>query len=167
MGEFLEEARAFLGLGANLGDRAANIRQAIALLGQTPGIRVVRTAALLESDALTLEGENLPMPRFLNTVCEIATALLPRELLFVCQSIEAALGRQRHSETRRRQPRPIDIDILLYGHEVIAEPGLAIPHPEMHRRQFVLEPFCEIAPYVIHPAFGISMRGLRDRLEES
>ncbi len=151
MADALAEKRTFLALGANMGDRAANIRRAISLLEQTPGIRLLRTAGLIESEALTLENEAPAMPRFLNTVCEIATQLLPRELLLACQNIEAALGRQRSSETQRWQPRPLDIDILLYGHEVIAEPGLLIPHPEMHRRDFVLIPLCEIAPEAWHP----------------
>ena len=154
-----------MGLGANLGDRAANIRRAVFLLNQTPGVRVLRTAALLESDALTLAVDDPRiMPRFLNTVCEISTELLPRELLLVCQGVEAAIGRQRQFESRRWQPRLIDIDILLYGDKVVSEPGLSIPHPEMHLRLFVLTPLCEIASHAWHPQLRMTAAQLRDAL---
>jgi 7,8-dihydro-6-hydroxymethylpterin-pyrophosphokinase len=79
------------------------------------------------------------------------------------KGIERQMGR---IEGPRWGPRVIDLDLLLYGQEVVAEEGLVIPHPEMHRRRFVLEPLCEIASYVVHPAFGVSLRGLLDRLED-
>jgi len=88
---------------------------------------------------------------------------LPLDLLRVLQKIEKAMGRVR---TFAGAPRIIDLDLLLYGQEVIHEDHLIIPHPEMHKRLFVLEPLCEIASYLIHPSFGVSMRGLKDRLED-
>ena len=79
------------------------------------------------------------------------------------QLIENSTGRVR---TVRGGPRIIDLDLLLYGQEIVREKELTVPHPEMHRRLFVLEPMCEIASYLIHPVFGVSMRGLKDRLND-
>lgn len=98
---------------------------------------------------------------FVNAVAEIRTVLTPRDLLSALLRIESRMGRVR---TERWGPRVIDLDLLLYGQSVIEEPGLTVPHPELHKRRFVLVPLNEIAPYAVHPVFGISVRGLLDRL---
>jgi 2-amino-4-hydroxy-6-hydroxymethyldihydropteridine diphosphokinase len=100
---------------------------------------------------------------FVNAAVEIRTTLLPRDLLSAMQDIEQAMGRVR---TYRGAPRVIDLDLLLYGQNIIREADLTVPHPELHKRLFVLAPLCEIASYVLHPVFGVSMRGLKDRLED-
>jgi 2-amino-4-hydroxy-6-hydroxymethyldihydropteridine diphosphokinase len=102
-------------------------------------------------------------PWFVNAVAEIRTSLTPQLLFEASKKIERRMGR---TEGPRWGPRFIDLDLLLYGQEIVHESGLVIPHPELHRRRFVLVPLCEIASYVVHPAFGISARGLLERLED-
>jgi 2-amino-4-hydroxy-6-hydroxymethyldihydropteridine diphosphokinase len=137
--------RAHLGLGANLGDREQNLREALRWLGER--CRVVAVSSLYESPALVPEGEP-PGPEFLNAACEIETDLGAAELLRVVKEIERAIGRR---PSKRWAARPIDIDILLYGDEVISTMELAVPHAAMHLRDFVLVPLAEIAPDVVHP----------------
>lgn len=150
---------AFIGIGSNLGDPAARCRDAIRRLGEVPGIRLLRTSSLYRSEPVGPPDQ----PWFINAVSEIRTVLRPLDLLAALQGIEHEMGRIGGA---RWGPRVIDLDLLLYGQEVVAEAGLVIPHPEMHRRRFVLEPLCELASYGIHPAFGVSARGLLDRLRD-
>jgi 2-amino-4-hydroxy-6-hydroxymethyldihydropteridine diphosphokinase len=138
-------ARAFIALGANLGDREANIRRALAALDAGPDIRVVQASALLENPAV---GGPPDSPAFLNAVAEIETSLEPEPLLDRLLEIERQLGRVRK---HKWEPRVIDLDILLYGDKIIQTPALQIPHPLMHERPFVLQPLAQIAPDVIHP----------------
>ncbi|MDD5712771.1 MAG: 2-amino-4-hydroxy-6-hydroxymethyldihydropteridine diphosphokinase [Smithellaceae bacterium] len=149
----------FVGVGSNLGDGAANCRQAMDLLSLAQGGRVIRAASLYRTEPVGLREQ----PWFINTVAEVRTTLSARGLLSALKKIEEKMGRE---EAVKWGPRIIDLDILLYGQEVIEEEGLIIPHPEMHKRRFVLEPLNEIASYVIHPAFGISVKGLLDRLDD-
>jgi 7,8-dihydro-6-hydroxymethylpterin-pyrophosphokinase len=100
---------------------------------------------------------------FINAVAEVRTDLSPLKFLEALKGIEGQMGR---TEGPRWGPRVIDLDILLYGQEVVDQAGLKIPHPEMHRRRFVLAPLCELASYAVHPAFGVSARGLLDRLTD-
>jgi 2-amino-4-hydroxy-6-hydroxymethyldihydropteridine diphosphokinase len=100
---------------------------------------------------------------FINAVLEIKTTLDPHQLLDVLQKIENAMGRKR---TIKSGPRIIDLDILFYGQKVLQDENLVIPHPEAHKRRFVLEPMSEIASYFIHPSFGVSIRGLNERLTD-
>jgi 2-amino-4-hydroxy-6-hydroxymethyldihydropteridine diphosphokinase len=137
--------RAHLGLGANLGDREQNLRQALRRLGER--CRVVAVSSLYESPALVPDGEP-PGPDFLNAACEIQTDLGADELLAFVKEIEHAIGRR---PSKRWAARQIDIDILLYGDEVISTTELTVPHAAMHLRDFVLVPLAEIAPEVMHP----------------
>ena len=155
-------ASAFLSLGANLGDREENLREALRRLGATPGIEVRKVAAFLETEPVLPEGADerarRETPRFINSACAIATTLSPRELFAACRRIETELGRDRGRQAGRWGPRPIDLDILLYGDRVVDEPDLKIPHPEMEKRLFVLAPLCEIAPEAVHPLLRRSVR---------
>ena len=137
--------RAFVAVGANLGDRKGNIEQALSLLDETPGVRVVRRSSLIENPAV---GGPPDSPAFLNGVAEIETGLPPQTLLARFLEIERSLGRQRRAKW---EPRAIDLDLVLYGCQIIDAPDLKVPHPLMHERLFVLQPLAEIAPDVEHP----------------
>lgn len=150
---------AFLGIGSNMGDPEARCREAVRRLGAAPGIRLLRNSSLYRTEPVGPRDQ----PWFINAVAEIRTGLRPQGLFAVLKGIEREMGR---IDGPRWGPRVMDLDLLLYGQEVIAEEELVIPHPEMHRRRFVLEPLCELASYVIHPAFGVSARGLLDRLQD-
>lgn len=128
------------------------------MVSDTPDIRYLRSSSFYRTEPVGPDQE-----WFINAVAEIRTSLTPRLLLTALEEIERRMGR---TVGEKWGPRVIDLDLLLYGQEVIAEEGLIVPHPELHRRRFVLEPMCEIASYVIHPTFGVSMRGLRDRLTD-
>ena len=133
---------AYLSLGSNLGDRAANLAAAIARLSAAGPVRQV--SALYETQPVDFADQ----PWFLNCVAAIETERTPRELLKAILSIEAEMGRLR---LKRKGPRKIDIDVLLMGDLVIDEPGLRIPHPSLHERRFVLQPLVDIAPEARHP----------------
>jgi 2-amino-4-hydroxy-6-hydroxymethyldihydropteridine diphosphokinase len=133
--------RAFLGLGSNVGDRFRNIRLAVGLLDQHPGIDVTRVSAIYETEALD---DAAGQRDFFNAVVETETRLAPRELLGACKEIELRLGREPGGP--RHAPRTIDIDLLLLGDLRIEEDDLLIPHPDLERRRFVLTPLLELAP---------------------
>jgi 2-amino-4-hydroxy-6-hydroxymethyldihydropteridine diphosphokinase len=138
--------RAYVGLGANLGDREKTIRRAVELLGGEPGIEVLAVSRLRETDPVGY----LDQPRFLNGAAALETNLPPRELLGRLLAIERVLGRERGSGPRFG-PRTIDLDLLLYGGEVVDEPGLTLPHPRLADRRFVLEPLHELDPELVLP----------------
>ena len=152
---------AFLALGSNLGDAAGHCRQAMDEISRRPGIRVLRASSFYRTEPLGVRDQEW----YVNAAIEIRTARPPRDLLKTLQGIERSMGRVREGGTRWG-PRVIDLDILLYGREVIDEEGLCIPHPEMHKRRFVLVPLAEVASYVIHPKFGVTVKGLLERLED-
>ena len=141
-------ARAYVGLGANLGDREATIRRAVELLADADGIGVLAVSALRETDPVGLEDQ----PRFLNGAAALETTLRPGGLLEVLLGIERVLGRVR--EGARFGPRTIDLDLLLYDDETVDEPGLTVPHPRLHERRFALEPLAELAPALAIPGRG-------------
>jgi 2-amino-4-hydroxy-6-hydroxymethyldihydropteridine diphosphokinase len=141
-------ARAYVGLGANLGARADSIRRALELIAADPEIELVRVSTLRETDPV----DYVEQPRFLNAAAAVDTDLSPRELLDRLLSVETALGRSR--EGPRFGPRTIDLDLLLYGTERVDEPGLELPHPRLHRRRFALEPLAELEPELLVPGRG-------------
>ena len=133
-----EPALAYVGLGANLGEREAALRQALAALGQCPGTRVLRVSPLYGSAPVDAGG-----PDYLNAVAEVATTLAPEALLQALQAIEQSAGRER---PYRNAPRTLDLDILWFGDQVIDTPELTVPHPRMAERAFVLRPLADLAP---------------------
>jgi 2-amino-4-hydroxy-6-hydroxymethyldihydropteridine diphosphokinase len=142
---------AYLSLGSNLGDRAANLLAAVEQL--TVAGRLVAVSALYETQPVDVPNQ----PWFLNCVAAIETDMTPKELLQLALRVEATMGRMRLSE---KGARKIDIDVVLFGDRVVDEPGLRIPHPAMHGRRFVLEPLVEIAPEARHPELGKTAREL-------
>ena len=135
------EARAvwaFIGLGANLGDARATLTRALGELAAMPGVDALQASPLYRTKPVDAQG-----PDFVNAVARLRTTLSPLALLAGLQAIEAAHGRER---PYRNAPRTLDLDLLLYGDEVIASPTLTVPHPRMHERAFVLLPLAEIAP---------------------
>src|SRR5215207_4210427 len=145
---------AYIGVGANLGDREANIRAAIGRLRASSDVEVLSVSKLLDNPAT---GGPPGSPPFLNGAFEVQTSLTARELLDRLLEIEKSLGRERRL---RWGPRTIDLDLLLFGDQIIAEPGITVPHALLHERRFVLEPMNEIATDVIHPTLRKSMRDL-------
>ena len=143
---------AYVGLGANLGDRDASIRRAAELLGAR------RVSAVRETEPWGFADQ----PRFLNAVAELETAESPRVLLDRLLEIERELGRTR--EGPRYGPRTIDLDLLLYGDEELDEPGLVVPHPRLHERPFMLEPLAELRPDLVVPGQG-PVKALLSRLQ--
>lgn len=140
----------YLGLGSNLGDRAANLRAAVAALQATTGIEVTARASLYETAP---QGEVLDQPDFLNSAVKIGTALEPLDLLEVCKRIEDDLGRESDwlGPRLRHGPRPIDIDLLLLGDLQLVHERLTLPHPEIATRHFVLAPLLELDPDLTLP----------------
>lgn len=139
----------YLSLGSNMGDRAGSIARAIEALG-AHGVRVTRQSSLYETEPVDVRGGGW----FLNCVAEAETDLTPAQLMQMLLAIELSLGRRREprpEETGPREPRTIDLDILMFGSSVVRTPGLEIPHPRMAERRFVLVPFAEIAPDAEHP----------------
>ncbi len=152
-------ATAHIGVGANLGDRRRVIAAALSDLAAVDGVEVIEVSPLIETDAVGPPGQ----PRFLNGAATLHTSLPPRRLLEIMHGIEAVHGRDRRSE-QRWGPRRLDLDLLLYDALVLAEEGLAVPHPRLHERSFVLAPLAIIAPRAIHPILGVSIECLRDGL---
>jgi 2-amino-4-hydroxy-6-hydroxymethyldihydropteridine diphosphokinase len=140
--------RAYVGLGANLGDREHTLRAAVDALATEDEIDVVAVSTLRETEAIGV-GEQ---PNFLNGAVALDTALSARELLERLLAVEQRFGRVRVAG--EHPPRTLDLDLLLYGDEQIDEPGLTVPHPRLHERRFVLEPLAELVPGLVVPGRG-------------
>ncbi len=134
-----------MALGSNLGDRLHHLQHAIRLLHAPPRLGVRALSTIVETEPLG----DVPQDRYLNCVVELQTSLDPHALLRLLKQLETDLGRQPNAV--RWGPRVIDLDLLLYGDTAITTPELTIPHPEMHRRRFVLEPLVQLAPAITHP----------------
>jgi 2-amino-4-hydroxy-6-hydroxymethyldihydropteridine diphosphokinase len=141
-------SRAFVGIGANLGDRESTIRRAVTLLDAVSDVEVVAMSRLRETEPWG----PVPQPRYLNGAVELQTTLTPRALLEAMLAIELELGRVRSGE--RWGPRTLDLDLLLVDDAVVDEPGLELPHPRLHERAFVLEPLCDLDPALEIPGRG-------------
>jgi 2-amino-4-hydroxy-6-hydroxymethyldihydropteridine diphosphokinase len=153
-------AVAYIALGANVGDRGENIRLALEKLKETPGVEITRVSALLENPAI---GGPVDSPPFINAAAEVSTSLPADMLLARLLEIEQEMGRVRREKWG---PRPIDLDLLLYGDQVLDMPGLTVPHPLMHKRRFVLSPLVEIAPDAVHPVFQWTIEELLEDLDD-
>lgn len=147
----------YLGLGANLGDRAANLRQALRRL--EPLAHVLAVSSLYETEPWGVTDQ----PPFYNAVARISTELQPLDLLRHLKDVEHTLGRR---PGRRWGPRPVDLDILLYGERILCTPELTIPHPGLAERPFVLTPLAELAPDLREPVTGRSIRALAEAVGE-
>ena len=147
----------YLGLGSNLGDRKGNLDKAIDYLSQR--MRITAKSSIYDTEAM----ENREQPRFLNMVCQVQTIFKPQDILMLAKSIERKMGRQPNSHN---EPRPIDIDILFYGDEVIDTPELTIPHASLPNRAFALVPMAEIAPNLVHPVSKKTINTMLAELEK-
>jgi 2-amino-4-hydroxy-6-hydroxymethyldihydropteridine diphosphokinase len=148
---------AFVGIGSNLGDREENLARAIELLAAEDGVELTAVSEIRETEPV---GPVAQGP-FLNGAVRIETDLGPRELLERLLAVELRLGRVRRE---RFGPRTIDLDLLLYGDDVLDEPGLTVPHPRLHERRFALEPLSDLAPGLEIPGKG-AISGLLSELE--
>jgi 2-amino-4-hydroxy-6-hydroxymethyldihydropteridine diphosphokinase len=149
--------RAYLGLGSNLGSRLSNIRFALAAIGQIPGVKMLRTSSIYETEPYG----NSEQPPFLNAALEIETTLNPEDLLKALQRVEHHMGRTRK---KKWEPRVIDLDILYFGNQVIGEPGLSVPHPDLHNRDFVLIPLNDLIPRFTDPLRQSTVQTMLKRL---
>ena len=138
---------AFVALGSNLGGPETKVRQAIAALAELPQVRLVAASSLYRSAPVG----GTDQPDFINAVAQLSTTLAPQALLAALLGLEQRFGRER---SFRNAPRTLDLDLLLYDAQCIAETGLCVPHPRMHQRAFVLAPLVEIAPACVIPGVG-------------
>jgi 2-amino-4-hydroxy-6-hydroxymethyldihydropteridine diphosphokinase len=159
VGEAVSGVIAFIGIGANMGNPAAACREALSKLAEIPGSRFLRASPLYRTEPVGPQEQAW----FINAAAEIRTDLSPRQLFLALKEIEQRMGRTAGT---RWGPRVIDLDLLLYGQSIVREEGLVIPHPELHRRRFVLVPLAGLASYTVHPAFGITIGGLLERLAD-
>ncbi len=155
-----ESKIAYVGLGSNLGDRQKNLENAVKMLSQTEGIKLLRVSQLIETSPLG----GTDQPRYLNAVAEFNTEISARDLLKKMMGIESTLGRTRRVKW---SPRTIDLDLVLYGDEIINELNLVVPHPQMHLRTFILSGLCQLNPAIVHPVMKVPVSVLAERLNNT
>jgi len=151
-----EPVEVYLGIGTNMGNREANLDRCLDLLSQR--MKMGRVSSVYDTEPQ----DNTDQPRFLNMVCQVFTRLAPEGLLALAKGIESKMGRT----SKTGEPRPIDIDILLYGGEKVKMPDLVIPHPRMKERAFVLVPLSEIAPDLVFPGSDKTVKEMAQALKE-
>ena len=152
-----ESITAYIGLGTNLGNREANLDTALKWLSER--MKMGKISSIYDTEPIG----NSEQPRFLNIACQVFTHLSPEGLLALAKGIEGKMGRRGKSG----QPRIIDIDILLYADTVLDTPDLVIPHPGMAERSFVLVPMAEIAPDLVHPVTGQTIKEMNKAIKET
>lgn len=143
------ESNVFIALGSNQGDRELALLRAVAEIGKLAETRITALSGFYDTEPVG----PVAQPNFLNAVIRLETALSPRQLLAELQRIETGVFRRVRDVLQG--PRPMDLDILIYGDLTLEEEGLVIPHPRLHERRFVLVPLAEIAPDLIHPGLGV------------
>jgi 2-amino-4-hydroxy-6-hydroxymethyldihydropteridine diphosphokinase len=149
----------FIGIGSNLGDRQKNCLRAVELMDRMADCRITGYSDWYLTKPVGVEGQEW----YVNGVVSLTTDISPKDLLKRLLKIEANMGRVRNE---RWGPRSIDLDILMFGQEIIQESNLKIPHPRMHLRRFVLEPMTQLAPDLVHPELGLSMKVLLENLSD-
>ncbi len=152
-----EAVEVYLGLGSNMGDRQGNLSRALDLLSRK--LQIGEVSSVYDTEPVG----DVSQPHFLNMVCQVYTRIAPEALLILAKGIETKLGR---ASGKPNAPRPIDIDILLYGDRVIETPELVIPHPRLAERAFVLVPLADIAPALKHPVSGETIKELLQGVTE-
>ncbi|NVN90425.1 MAG: 2-amino-4-hydroxy-6-hydroxymethyldihydropteridine diphosphokinase [Desulfuromonadales bacterium] len=148
------EKDAYIGLGSNLGDRELNLLRAVAELGKLPDSRVTGLSPFYKTSPVGVTDQ----PDFINAVLRLSTRLTPQTLFLRLQHIESVTFRR--TRTHLWGPRTMDLDLLLYGDQILTAEELSIPHPRMAERRFVLEPLCKLAPQLRHPVLGRTMTEL-------
>nr|WP_225937756.1 2-amino-4-hydroxy-6-hydroxymethyldihydropteridine diphosphokinase [Myxococcus sp. RHSTA-1-4] len=143
-------------MGSNEGDREGHLVDALTALSRIDAVAVLRCSSLFDSAPV-----GPPQPRYLNAVVALECGLSPQRLLGILQQIEKDQGRRREV---RWGPRPIDLDILFWEGQVVADPHLQVPHLELHKRRFALEPLAELAPHLVHPVLGVTVKELLGKL---
>ena len=158
------QTTAYIGLGSNLGNRGDNIEKAVNRLEKSPDVTVIKVSSLIETTSVGgPAGQNC----FLNGSAQILCRCMAEHLLSLMQEIEYGLGRERTENRTKWASRTIDLDLLLFGSEIIDLPHLKVPHPLMHTRMFIMEPMAEIAPEVLHPRLNQTMRQILNSLKNN
>ena len=153
----MQASVAYIGIGSNLGDKVTNCRHSIESIDGSSGCEVTARSDLFKTEPEGVAGQQW----YANCVVEVKTERTPRQLLDRLMAIEHEMGRIR---TKKWESRIIDLDLLLFSEQVLALPGLVVPHPLLHTRRFVLEPLVQLAPELVHPVLNVTIRRLLNEL---